>query len=855
MKLIKIRIHNFLSIGDAIIPLSKFEGISVIQGVNRDSNPISSNGCHAKGQKVLMYSGDFKKVENIKIGDILMGPDSTPRTVLNLFRGRGKMYKIVPKRGKSFIVNEDHILSLYYNDYYFKPRIVNISVKDYLKESRYFKWSSRLYKSSSIDFPKHDDKLLLDPYYLGLVLGDGSIISGVNITTMDKEIKEYFCNYSLSLFENLYITEHTKKDNKASTYSVSSKTSSRSAPNPVLEIFKELGLKGTTSGDKFIPKQYKVSSRENRLQILAGLLDTDGYYKRTTYEYVSKSAKLAEDVAFIARSLGLKVTERIKNINNIPYYRLFISGNTDIIPCKIPRKKANKRKINKNHLVEGFSIEELEEDNYYGFELDKDNLYLLDNFTVTHNSGKSAIIEAIVFAFFGRTIRKTRESSIIRNGAKSCLVCLNVDFGGDQVYIERGRKPSKLILTINGKDRSRESALETQKYLEKYLNIDFTTFTTAIMFGQRNSANFITANPSDKRKILQTFLGIDEYFAIRDNINAKKRSVKKLQDIATGAYKTFKADLEDIESKIKLELEKQGLEDIPHAEDILEEWKTIKDAIKDKESLSKRIERAKKDRENVLHNCPECGQEIQEDKIKELIEKHTEIESKLKTELDNIEIPEEPKHTENEIKNYLAKKRFDTGLDVLETMREQKLKSLEDEEEKANSLALQYRELQYWEMAFSEQGIIKYIINNIIEFFNNRASYYLSLLTNGHLTILFDQQLSEVIYSGKSKVEYNAMSGGESKKVQIAVMLALHDLLKFNGKVTPNFLFMDEITEIDRPGLRSISSLMQLLTSKLDKKVVLITHNSDLLSELKIDTTVTVEKRKGKSKIKVKKNG
>src|SRR5690606_20441521 len=72
----------------------------------------TGSGCHAKGTKILMYDGSIKKVENIKIGDKLMGDDSKSRYVNKLFRGNDKMYKITPIIGKSYIINENHVLSL-----------------------------------------------------------------------------------------------------------------------------------------------------------------------------------------------------------------------------------------------------------------------------------------------------------------------------------------------------------------------------------------------------------------------------------------------------------------------------------------------------------------------------------------------------------------------------------------------------------------------------------------------------------------------------------------------------------------------------------------------------------------------
>ena len=100
-------------------------------------------GCHAKDTDILMHDGSIKKVQDIVVGDIVMGPDSTSRKVLNLHRGNELMYKITPTKGDSFVVNENHILSLISTNYtcrksnfkFTGKEIINISVKDYLKKS------------------------------------------------------------------------------------------------------------------------------------------------------------------------------------------------------------------------------------------------------------------------------------------------------------------------------------------------------------------------------------------------------------------------------------------------------------------------------------------------------------------------------------------------------------------------------------------------------------------------------------------------------------------------------------------------------------------------------------------------
>ena len=68
--------------------------------------------CLGKGTPVLMYDGSVVPVEDIKDGDLVMGPDSSPRTVCGTTRGKSTLYRIIPIKGDPYVVNEEHILSL-----------------------------------------------------------------------------------------------------------------------------------------------------------------------------------------------------------------------------------------------------------------------------------------------------------------------------------------------------------------------------------------------------------------------------------------------------------------------------------------------------------------------------------------------------------------------------------------------------------------------------------------------------------------------------------------------------------------------------------------------------------------------
>jgi len=361
-------------------------------------NPVVAlpTGCHAIGQELLMYDGTLKRVEDIVVDDLLMGPDSNPRRVLSLCRGRQEMRRIVPVKGDPWIVNKDHILALYRSRTSNKKHYPCNSSGYFLKtvnqhetDSRWQQYIHKLYRVA-VNF-QNKDQLIVNPYFLGIFLGDGSYTqSQVRITSMDPEILNYCTSYLETLGDKYGFNSN---GSRAVTLRATTKIRNPTRRTAIADLMDKLGLRGKDCYSKFIPQVYKTSSRGDRLLLLAGLLDTDGHYdQHGFFEYTTVSEHLANGVAFVARTLGFAAI--IKKKPN--YYRLGISGDLDLIPTQIPHKKAKPRKQIKNVLHTGFAIESLPEDDYYGFELDGDRLYLLGDMTVTHNTGKSHILAAFI---------------------------------------------------------------------------------------------------------------------------------------------------------------------------------------------------------------------------------------------------------------------------------------------------------------------------------------------------------------------------------------------------------------------------------------------------------------------------
>lgn len=342
-------------------------------------------GCHAPGTPILMADGTIKPVENIEVGDMVMGSDG-PRTVLELHSGTDAMYRVVPKRGDPFVVNAGHILTIKWTGTNSKKdhTLEDICVLDWLK-TPWNKGHSVLVRCPVKSFITQPAKLKIPPYILGVLLGDGALKYNPSVSSTSSEIRTELEKFAKDF--GVGLREETSSWRTPAYYFPKL---SDCAANPVRGALVELGLFPKGSGDKFIPHQYKTASVEERLDLLAGIFDTDGHLHMNCYDYVSKSPQLAKDVAFVCRSLGFDVRESVKiNKKYGSFHRLSVSGHVDTIPCRIGYKRAAPRSQIKRPGTTGFHVEKLGPGAYHGFTVDGDHRYLMGDFTLTHNSGKT----------------------------------------------------------------------------------------------------------------------------------------------------------------------------------------------------------------------------------------------------------------------------------------------------------------------------------------------------------------------------------------------------------------------------------------------------------------------------------
>lgn len=335
--------------------------------------------CFAPGTKVVMFNGLVKKVEDINIGDQVMGIDSKPRNVLSIHNGVDNMYKIKQNRSSEYIVNSQHLLHYKHRTKQNTIRIEEIEAEKFYKKVKNYKNRSYGYRIKGWELK--EKKQTIDPYFLGVWIGDGRS-KDQEIVNPDIEIINYLKKYANELGMS-YMSYDNNMRHRISS-------GGKGIRNKVMGWFRELDL----LKNKHIPDNYLYGSRKQRLELLAGLIDSDGTKNQTRGIVISQiNEDIIKQIQKLCWSLGFKANYNSivakSNYSNGKYfttYIIYISGDTWDIPIKIQRKKVDYIDSRYDMQRASLDIELLDKGEYYGFSCDGDHLFLLEDGTVAHNS-------------------------------------------------------------------------------------------------------------------------------------------------------------------------------------------------------------------------------------------------------------------------------------------------------------------------------------------------------------------------------------------------------------------------------------------------------------------------------------
>lgn len=428
--------------------------MSEVRALSYKDNPFKGIGqCFHPDQKILDKNLELVKIKDLNVGDKIMGPDGFLRTVKNKHQGYDLMTTFSQKKGVNFTANSKHLIYGIQNAKIkgckqYEP--FTIKCEDYLKMGDYFKRYFRTIKSEGLN--NFNDKLEIDPYFYGLWLGDGDSHK-MSIGTPDQEIIDYL--YELASDKDFFVNKQNLKNNKADIYRLAPRRGRKNYYKIRHNgVYKEIDLQEFASlldisyshcriivnfknpewsrkklkqyGIEYISKKRKDNShywqwfidnnlnknkhvlpkikflsKDEKLKFLAGLIDSDGSInsKKRIFTISQKDKKLLEDISIIAKSIGFNTsitkTKRKSGYGKIFHdmHKLTISGNIWEIPTKVKRKQAIKFKHHVKPLESSIKVENQYYGKYAGIEVDKDHLFMLEDFTIVHNSSDTFIFE------------------------------------------------------------------------------------------------------------------------------------------------------------------------------------------------------------------------------------------------------------------------------------------------------------------------------------------------------------------------------------------------------------------------------------------------------------------------------
>lgn len=249
-------------------------------------------------EPVLTPSG-WKPIGSLSVGDEVVGSDGRPHNVTGVYsQGIRDLYRVRFTDGVEVVCDGEHLWLVQTQAHRFTSRvgrvlttlqIIDEGLADGLNRKRHF-----VPLVCPIENPPAD--LPIDPYTLGVLIGDGSLKGVPSLTTADPEILDF-----LILPGEVTAKKVDNQGKRCPSYNLSTP---RGQSNPLTDTIRKLGLWGHRAWEKFIPTVYLRGSAEQRRQLLSGLIDTDGSVCDGTIEFVTTSHQLALDVAELVQSLG-----------------------------------------------------------------------------------------------------------------------------------------------------------------------------------------------------------------------------------------------------------------------------------------------------------------------------------------------------------------------------------------------------------------------------------------------------------------------------------------------------------------------------------------------------------------------
>jgi chaperonin GroEL len=361
-----------------VFSMNPFENmaIQIVREASEQTVKTSGDGPQPLYSKVLTPNG-FTTMGELKVGDEICGTNGTTQKVLGVYpKGEKEIYKVHFSDGRIVECCNDHLWNVT-STLCNTPKNITMSVQDMIDSNKIaikkngFLTYGYYTPKTIVNFK--ESKLPLDPYLLGVLLGDGTLSDSGDIEISLGINKEHIID-KLILPENTTISVKWNNDKSYFRIKISKE---------IKKILDDLGLYKTNSYTKHIPFIYLYSSIDSRKALLQGLLDTDGYINdRGLFEFSTVSDSLKDDFMTLTRSLGYSL-----------YYKLHTREND--------KDSYSNKSIHRIYQLKGYK---------YGDKIVKieatgeftemqcikvsnpDSLYITDNFIITHNTTTTIVL-------------------------------------------------------------------------------------------------------------------------------------------------------------------------------------------------------------------------------------------------------------------------------------------------------------------------------------------------------------------------------------------------------------------------------------------------------------------------------
>ena len=460
--------------------------------------------CFDPNTPILLWNGTIKKAEDIIIGDYLIDDNGNSVRVKSTCSGEKRMYEVIQHKNNfmNYTVTDNHILTLKvkYHKYSRKNKdkvslmwfdkkelkykykqfnntedlnefsssidddnVIDITIEQYLSLPENIQKQLYTFKSDGINWETKE--VALDPYILGMWLGDG-FSSGYGFATADKELLDEYIKWGVD--NDATITKGNRYRYYISS-TINNTQTGISCNKSEQAPLKKLLAKYNLVNNKHIPLDYLTNDRKTRLAVLAGLIDTDGNVRANGHEIRicqgEPNYKIIYDAEFLARSLGFSCHlndgtcsytvngEKRKK----PYKELSITGkNLYEIPTILPRKKLNKCN-NKGHekrgdssLQSSFELVQKDVQPFVGWQLEGNGRFLLGDMSISHNTPEGGSVGLVKNMALSTNISVSMNSIHIRNVLAEEGVVIYDDNNTDPEYLDKLGDYNNIYVMING---------------------------------------------------------------------------------------------------------------------------------------------------------------------------------------------------------------------------------------------------------------------------------------------------------------------------------------------------------------------------------------------------------------------